>query len=76
MTDVPLYAGGGGGGPTYTTFHDIPDSQPQFLRALSNYSVRVGHTVTFTCQAKNVKGYKVGRLILEIFYFKRYLSII
>ena len=59
LIDAPLYAGGGGG-PTYTTFHDIPDSQPQFLRALSNYSVRVGHTVTFTCQAKNVKGYKVG----------------
>merc|ERR550532_3761909 len=57
--------GGGGGGPTYTTFHDIPDSQPQFLRALSNYSVRVGHTVTFTCQAKNVKGYKVAWLHSE-----------
>ena len=67
LIDAPLYTGGGGagGGPSYTTFQESQDSEPQFLGALSNYSVRVGHTVTFTCQAKNVKGYKVNLSVLQ-----------
>ena len=70
LIDAPLYTGGGGvggggGGASYTAFQESQDSEPQFLGALSNYSVRVGHTVTFTCQAKNVKGYKVNLSVLQ-----------
>ena len=35
------------------------DSGPHFLKALSNYTVRVGSDVTFTCQVEKVDGYKV-----------------
>ena len=48
----------GPGGPSYTTFRDA-DSGPKFLKALSNYTVRVGSDVTFTCQVENVTNYKV-----------------
>lgn len=46
------------GGPSYTTFRDL-DPGPRFLKALSNYTVRVGSDVTFTCQVENVTNYKV-----------------
>ena len=50
------------GGPSYSTFRDTATSAdgPTFLKTLSNYTVRVGSDVTFTCQVENITNYKVG----------------
>ena len=51
------------GGPSYSTFRDTTTSSegPTFLKTLSNYTVRVGSDVTFTCQVENITSYKVSK---------------
>ena len=52
------------GGPTYTTFREsggLSTEGPTFLKAMTNYTVRVGSDVTFTCQVENITSYKVSK---------------
>ena len=54
------------GGPTYTTFREnggISSEGPTFLKAMTNYTVRVGSDVTFTCQVENITCYKVSQML-------------
>jgi len=56
-------------GPSYTTFGEthslLTKDGPNFMKPLSNYTVRVGNEVTFTCQVQNNTNYKVAWLHSE-----------
>jgi len=52
-------------GNTYSIMRDKTEIGPHFLKALSNYTVRVGSDVTFTCQVENISNYKVAWLHSE-----------
>ena len=45
-------------GNTYSIIRDKAEG-PDFLKKLSNYTVRVGSDVTFTCNVENISNYKV-----------------
>ena len=57
------------GGPSYTTLRESPAEGPSFLKAMTNYTVRVGSDVTFTCQVENITSYKVGGKFKHIIVF-------
>eukprot|EP00090_Calanus_glacialis_P020997 TRINITY_DN32420_c0_g1_i2.p1 TRINITY_DN32420_c0_g1~~TRINITY_DN32420_c0_g1_i2.p1 ORF type:complete len:539 (-),score=85.14 TRINITY_DN32420_c0_g1_i2:272-1888(-) len=52
-------------GNTYSIIRDKTEIGPHFLKKLSNYTVRVGSDVTFTCQVENISNYKVAWLHSE-----------
>ena len=39
----------------------VSSEGPTFLKAMTNYTVRVGSDVTFTCQGENITRYKVSK---------------
>ena len=66
------------GGPTYTTFREggLHSEGPTFLKAMTNYTVRVGSDVTFTCQVENITSYKVSKQPKANLFISRYFSVL
>jgi len=61
---APITSDKGPDGP-YLVSRDKTEPGPLFLKELSNYTVRVGSDVTFTCQVENISNYKVAWLHSE-----------